>query len=194
MLIFQCDNPVQNFWQSALDSAKAKTKSIAAEAGKRVEYHSVQSSGDVIRRSASMITAFVEPFEALFNLQRALDARLASDWLQHQTTSQGPFPPINVFQQADDLLAIIELPGIDKSSLQVEAKENTIRIAGKKVVAYPDGVSLHRRERVAGDFDRTISLPVDLKPDGIKAEYRDGILALFLPRSEQDKPRTITVS
>ena len=119
---------------------------------------------------------------------------MASDWLQHQTTSQGPFPPINVFQQADDLLAIIELPGVDKSSLQVEAKENTIRIAGKKVVAYPDGVSLHRRERVAGEFDRTISLPVDLKPDGIKAEYRDGILALFLPRSEQDKPRTITVS
>ena len=130
----------------------------------------------------------------MFNLQRALEARLASDWLQDQTTSQGPFPPINVFQQGSDLLAIIELPGVDKSSLQVEAKENTIRIAGKKVVPYPEGVSLHRRERVAGEFDRTISLPVDLKSDGIKAEYRDGILALFLPRSERDKPRTIAVS
>ena len=84
-----------------------------------------------------MITAFVDPFEALFNLQRALDARLASDWLQDQTTSQGPFPPINVFQQGDNLLAIIELPGVDKSSLQIEAKENTIRIAGKKAVVLP---------------------------------------------------------
>jgi HSP20 family protein len=140
-----------------------------------------------------MITAFVDPFEALFNLQRALDARLASGWLQQQTTSEGPFPPINVFQQAGDLLAIIELPGIDKNSLQIEAKENTIRIAGKKAVSYPDGVSVHRRERVAGEFDRTISLPVQLEPDGIKAEYRDGILALFLPRSERDKPRTIAV-
>ena len=141
-----------------------------------------------------MITAFVDPFEALFNLQRALDARLESDWLQDLTTSQGPFPPINVFQQADDLLAIIELPGIDKNSLQIEAKGNTIRIAGKKAVSYPDGVSVHRRERVAGEFDRTISLPVQLEPDGIKAEYRDGILALFLPRSERDKPRTITIT
>jgi HSP20 family protein len=141
-----------------------------------------------------MITAFVDPFEALFNLQRALDARLASDWLQHQTTSEGPFPPINVFQQGGDLLAIIELPGIDKNSLQIESKENTIRIAGKKAVSYPDGVSVHRRERVAGEFNRTISLPVQLEPDGIKAEYREGILALFLPRSERDKPRTITVS
>ena len=50
------------------------------------------------------------------------------------------------------------------------------------------------REEVAGEFDRTISLPLRLEPDGIKAEYRDGILALFLPRSERDKPRTITVS
>ena len=141
-----------------------------------------------------MITAFVDPFEALFNLQRALDARLASDWLQDLTTSQGPFPPINVFQQADDLLAIIELPGIDKDSLQVEAKENTIRIAGKKAVNYPEGVSVHRRERVAGEFDRTISVPVQLEPDGIKAEYRDGILPLFMPRSERDKPRAITIS
>ncbi|MBV8474213.1 MAG: Hsp20/alpha crystallin family protein [Hyphomicrobiales bacterium] len=141
-----------------------------------------------------MVTAFVDPFEALFSLQRALEARLASDWLQHQTTSQGPFPPINVFQQGDDLLAILELPGVDKSSLQIEAKESTIRIAGKKAVSYPDGVSVHRRERVAGEFDRTLSLPVQLEPDGITAEYRDGILALFLPRSERDKPRTITVS
>ena len=141
-----------------------------------------------------MITAFVDPFETLFNLQRALDARLDSDWLEQQTTSEGPFPPINLFQQSGDLLAIIELPGVDKSSLQIEAKENRIRIAGKKAVSYPDRVSVHRRERVAGEFDRTISLPFQLEPDAIKAEYREGILALFLPRFERDKPRTITVS
>jgi HSP20 family protein len=141
-----------------------------------------------------MIAAFSDPFEALFNLQRALDARLASDWLANQTTSQGPFPPINVFERDGDLLAIIELPGIDKDGLNIEAKENSIRIAGRKVVSYPNEVSLHRRERVAGEFDRTISLPVRLEPDGIKAEYRDGILALILPRSQRDKPRTIAIS
>lgn len=138
--------------------------------------------------------SFVDPFDALFSLQRALEARRASDWLQDQTTSQGPFPPINVFLQGSDLLAIIELPGVEKGSLKIEAKENTIRIAGRKAVSYPDGVSLHRRERLSGEFDRTISIPVQLDPDGIKAECRDGILALFLPRSERDKPRTIAVS
>ena len=143
---------------------------------------------------ANMVTTFSDPFEALLHLQRALEGRLASGWLHDQTTSQGPFPPINVFQQGDDILAIIELPGIDKNSLQVEAKENTIRIAGQKAVANPGGASVHRRERTFGAFDRTLSLPVALDPERIKAEYRDGILALHLPRSERDRPRAIKIS
>ena len=53
---------------------------------------------------------------------------------------------------------------------------------------------MHRRERVFGEFDRTLSLPVQLDPDSIKAEYRNGILALFLPRPERDKPRAIKIS
>ncbi len=150
--------------------------------------------GKHIFKAKSKGADMIDPFDALLNLQRELDAHLASDWLQNLTTSRGPFPPINVFQQGDDLLAIIELPGIDKNALQIQAKENTIRISGKKAVDYPQGVSVHRRERVVGEFDRTLSLPVQVDPEGIKAEYREGILALFLPRSERDKPRTIKIS
>ena len=142
---------------------------------------------------ANMATVFADPFDALFNLQRALEARTESDWLQNQTAGQGPFPPINVFQQGADIVAIVELPGVDKNDLQIQAKENTIRIAGKKAVDLPEGVSVHRRERIFGEFDRTISLPIQLDPDGIKAEYQDGVLALFLPRAERDKPRTIKI-
>jgi HSP20 family protein len=134
---------------------------------------------------------YMIPLDALFSLQRVLEGRLASDWLHDQTTSQGPFPRINVFQRGNDILAIIELPGVD--SLKVQSKENTIRIAGKKPITYPDGVSIHRRERMSGEFDRTLSLPVQLDPDRIKAEYRDGILTLSLPLSERDKPRSIKV-
>jgi HSP20 family protein len=141
-----------------------------------------------------MITAFDDPFDTLFNLQRALEARLTSDWLHDLTTSRGPFPPINIFQQGYDVLAIVELPGIDKGSLQIQAQGNTIRIAGKKTTSYPEDASVHRRERISGEFDRTISLPVELHPDGVKAEYQDGILALFLPRSERAKPRSIQIN
>src|SRR3954469_25175942 len=149
--------------------------------------------GDEVFRSQFMNTAYADPFDALFNLQRSLEARTGSEWLQNQTASQGPFPPINVFAQGDEILAIVELPGVDKNDLQIQAKENTIRISGKKIANYPVG-SVHRRERVSGEFDRTLSLPVQLDPDSIKAEFRDGVLALFLPRAEQEKPRTIKIS
>ena len=141
-----------------------------------------------------MVATFSDPFEALFDLQRALEARRASDWLQDATTSMGPFPPINVFQQGEDYLAIIELPGVNKDDLEVQAKENLIRISGKKTIDYKEGVSVHRRERVSGEFDRTLSIPVQVDPDGIKAEFRDGVLALLLPRAESDKPRSIKIA
>jgi HSP20 family protein len=86
------------------------------------------------------------------------------------------------------------LPGVDKNDLQIQVKENTIRISGKKSIEYPERVSVHRRERVFGDFDRTLTLPVHLDSDRVKAEYRDGILALFLPRAETDKPRTVKIN
>jgi HSP20 family protein len=140
-----------------------------------------------------MMTAFADPYDALLSLQRELEARLSSEWLQDRTTSGGPFPPINLFQQGYDILVIVELPGIDKSDLEIQAKDNTIRISGKKSLQYPDRVSVHRRERMFGEFDRTLTVPVNLDPDRVKAEYRDGILALFLPRAETDKPRTVKI-
>ena len=141
-----------------------------------------------------MIPSYADPFEALFGLQRALDAHLTSDWMRGATTGSGSYPPINVFQQGDDFVAVIELPGVGKNDLQIQAKDNTIRISGKKIISYDKGVSVHRRERVAGAFDRTLSIPVQVDPDRIKAEYRDGVLALFIPRAERDKPRTIQIT
>ena len=135
-----------------------------------------------------------DPFEALFEFQRALESRLESDWLRGATAGTGAFPPINVFQQGDDLVAILELPGIDKNGLQLEAKNNTIRISGRKEIVYDEGTSVHRRERHSGTFDRTLTVPIQVDADRVKAEYRDGVLALFIPRAESDKPRTININ
>jgi HSP20 family protein len=141
-----------------------------------------------------MFASFNDPLDALFAFQRALDARIASDWMGRGTAAMGSFPPTNIFQKGEDLVAIVELPGVDKNDLEIEAKENTIRIRGKKTIAYGEQASVHRRERVSGVFDRTLSVPIRIEPDRIKAEYRDGILALFIPRAEADKPRTIKIS
>lgn len=141
-----------------------------------------------------MAFAYTDPFETLFALQRALDAQRESDWLGAGTAGAGAFPPINVFQKGDDYVAVVELPGVDKVDLQVEARENTIRIAGKKTVKYEDGSSIHRRERIAGTFDRSFTLPIAIDADGIIAEWRDGLLALFIPRAQSQKPRSIKIN
>ena len=141
-----------------------------------------------------MAVVLTDPFDALFHFQQALDQLRQSDWLDASPSGQGAFPPLNVFRKGDDVVIITEVPGIRKSDLRIEAKGNTIRIAGTKSVAHEGKASVHRVERRGGSFDRAINLPIQINADGIKAECRDGILALFVPRAEHDKPRAITIS
>lgn len=137
---------------------------------------------------------FSDPFDALLGLQQALDAFRASDWLGASPSSGGSYPPLNVFRKGEDFVIITEVPGIKSSDLEVQVKGKTIRLSGTKSVGHPEKASLHRRERLAGRFDRTMALPIEVDADGVKAECRDGILALFLPRAERDKPKSIKVA
>jgi len=136
---------------------------------------------------------FGDPFDALSSLQQALDSFRSSSWLASGPSGGGSYPPMNVFRKGDDFIIITEVPGIKKSDLQVQVKGNTIRLSGNKSATYPDKAGVHRRERLSGRFDRVITLPVEINADGVKAECRDGVLALYLPRAEQDKPRSVQV-
>ena len=141
-----------------------------------------------------MAMLFSDPFSTLFNLQQMLDSTRSSSWLQAGPSGMGSYPPVNVFRQGDDFVVLTELPGVKKSDLQIQVKDNTIRIAGKKTVEYSEKTSLHRRERLSGEFDRAVTIPVAIDPDRVKAEYRNGMLALFLARAESDKPKSIKIS
>ena len=141
-----------------------------------------------------MARLFMDPFESLFDLQRSLDAFRTSDWLSRGLSGHGAYPPLNVFRQGHDLVVIAELPGVSRDDVDIQVHGNRLRIAGRKNVAYEEGVSLHRRERRSGRFDRMIEIPIEIDAGKVKAEYRDGILALFMPRAERDKPKSITIS
>ena len=116
-----------------------------------------------------------------------------SGWLQSGPSGGGSYPPVNIFRQDDDFVLIAEVPGIAKSDIDVQVKGRTIRLSGTKNVEFGGKSSIHRRERLAGRFDRSVTLPVDIDPDGVRAECRDGILALSLPRAERDKARSIKI-
>jgi len=141
-----------------------------------------------------MAVLLSDPFDALFNFQQALDAFRTSGWLGAGPSGGGAYPPLNVFRKGDDIVIITEVPGVRKEDLQVQVKGNTIRIAGRKSVQYGEQASVHRRERMAGSFDRAVSVPVEIDGDKVRAECRDGILALYLSRAERDKPKSIAIS
>ena len=141
-----------------------------------------------------MANFYPDPIGALIGLQKALNSHRSADWFGPSTSSVGAYPPINIFRQGDDLVLITELPGCRTSDLEIQVQGNRVQIAGKKRIDYPEEASLHRRERVEGTFSRTITLPVEVDAEQIKAEYRNGILALHLPRPERDRPKSIAIN
>jgi HSP20 family protein len=134
------------------------------------------------------------PFSTLLNLQQALDTFRTSGWLDAGPSGSGAYPPINVFQKGDDFTLVAEAPGVKKSEIEVQIKGRTVRISGVKAVNYPEGASVHRRERLAGRFDRAVTLPTEIDPEQASAEYSDGVLKLRLSRAESEKPKTIKVT
>jgi HSP20 family protein len=135
-----------------------------------------------------------DPFETLLNLQDALQGAFHANWLDSSPSGTGAYPPVNVFRKGDDFVVIAEVPGIKKSELEIQVHGNALRIAGTKSLDHSEKASVHRRERLAGRFDRAITIPVEIDADKVKAECRDGMLALYLPRAERDKPRSIKLS
>ena len=102
-------------------------------------------------------------------------------------------PYADIYETEEALAVVMEMPGVDKKDLDVQVKGRTLRLSGEKKVEFPEKAAVHRRERLAGRFDRALTLPVEINPDGVKAEYRDGILALFLPQAESAKAKSITI-
>ncbi len=136
---------------------------------------------------------FSDPFDALASFQQALDTFRTSDWLAAGPSGGGAYPPMNVFRKGDDFIIIAEIPGVKKADIDLQVKGRTLRLTGQKAVGFPEKAAVHRRERLAGRFDRALTLPVEIDPEAVKAEYRDGVLTLFLPRAESEKPRAIKI-
>lgn len=132
--------------------------------------------------------------DTLMSLQQALDSFRTSKWLDAGLSGGGAYPPINVFRKGEDFMLIAEVPGVRKEDIEVQVKGRTVRIAGAKSVDYRKDSAVHRRERLAGRFDRAVSLPIEIDPERVQAECRDGVLALLLSRAEQDKPKSIKVN
>lgn len=106
------------------------------------------------------------------------------------------YPLLNIAEDKDNVYIEALAPGLNPDSLEVSVLRDTLRIAGEKAAITSDikPEAFHRKERGAGRFVRTVSLPVEVNGDKVTAEYKNGLLLLTLPKHEAAKPKQITVS
>lgn len=106
------------------------------------------------------------------------------------------WPRINLREDGDHLYVEALLPGVDPDKVDMNVLGNTLSLSGERLPADAggNGRTWHRRERGTGKFLRTIELPVEIDPERVKAEYRNGLLCVTLPKAEAAKPKKISIA
>lgn len=133
-------------------------------------------------------------FDQLWSIQNAVESARNTNYYGLDTTNHDATPPIDLFKKDDNLILVSELPGVVKSDLNIEVKDNLIRISGERKLSYDAEISLRRKERKNYKFDRTMKLPYKVDPEKVVANLQDGVLKLKLTRMESDKPKQIFVN
>jgi HSP20 family protein len=109
--------------------------------------------------------------------------------------ARGAFPPINIARTPDSLEVYAFAPGLDPVLLDVQLEKGVLTIAGERSRAAPadDNAAVHIDERFEGRFRRVVSLPDDIDPNAVTANYRNGLLHITVRRNEASQPRRISI-
>jgi HSP20 family protein len=114
--------------------------------------------------------------------------------LNRQDLFGGWSPALDLYQNNDNVVAVLELPGMRKEDIEISLHDGMLTIAGERKGFSTNGEKAERTERYVGSFRRSISLPVRVDANKVNATYRDGILTVTLPKAEEAKPRRIDVA
>lgn len=140
---------------------------------------------DPFRDVATLQDRINRIFNESFGRSRDLDEEVGLyDWS----------PPVDIYETTDGIVLKVELPGVNKDDVSVEVKDNVLTLKGERLLD-PEIKDEHyyRKERSFGKFNRSFSLQETIKPDLIKASFKDGVLTVEIPRPEEEKPKQVTV-
>jgi HSP20 family protein len=145
-----------------------------------------------------------DPFYGMEALRREIDRAFEDSGFRAEPVSRVAFLPgraarryplINLSEDKDTIYVEALAPGVGPDSLNLTVVRNVMTISGEKGTI-PKEVKpedFHRSERAAGKFVRNIQLPMEVDESRMKAEYKNGLLVVSLPKAEKAKPKQITV-
>lgn len=134
-----------------------------------------------------------DPFAELRQLQSQMNRMFDGGGLS-QRGRDGNWPPVNMWLGDDSLVVTAEMPGVAQDDIDLTVRENTLIIAGKRNPSIDDeDAAWHRRERPAGEFSRSIRLPLRVDPDKVEARVKNGVLEVEMGRPDAERPRKIKV-
>jgi HSP20 family protein len=143
-----------------------------------------------------------EPFRDLVGLQdrmnrmfdesyRGVGRSHGEDWALGGSWA----PAVDIYDHEGNIVLKAELPGVDPKDVDVRLENNTLTLRGeRKLDTEIQQESYHRVERTYGAFARSFTLPSVVDQEKIKADYKDGVLKVTLPKREEAKPKQINIA
>lgn len=144
-----------------------------------------------------------EPFRDLLSLQDRMNRLFDESYRTRNTpTSEEDWalggswaPVVDIYEHDGNIVLKAELPGVDPKEVDVRVENNTLTLRGeRKFDTEIKRDNYHRVERAYGSFSRSFTLPSVVDTEKIKADYRDGVLKVVLPKREEAKPKQIQVN
>lgn len=139
-----------------------------------------------------------EPFRGLSTLHDQVN-RLFNDTIFRAPGEDSSLtswaPSVDIYETHDELVVKADLPGLDEKDIDVRVENNLLTIHGERKVDKSVSEDNYLRvERSYGAFSRSFSLPNTVNAEAIRAEYKNGVLTVSLPKREESKPRQVKVS
>jgi len=104
-------------------------------------------------------------------------------------------PAVDIYETEGEILVQAELPGVDRKDILLNLEKNVLTLKGeRRFEKEAKQENYHRIERAYGAFSRSFSIPAIVEEDKIRAEYKDGILKIALPKKDQIKPKQIQIA
>jgi HSP20 family protein len=137
-------------------------------------------------------------FGRLSNLRDELDTLFElpfwSNFGRQTQLFSGWTPALDLYQNNDNVIAVVELPGMRKEDIEISLHDGMLTISGERKMETEEGDKAERSERYVGKFRRSITLPTRVDANKVSATYKDGILTVTLPKAEEAKPKQIRVN